>query len=117
MSNTPMQSSPYSEDWSSYRKLVVDTLKRLDERTMDTYQRVNDLAVGHAGHEKEIERIELNVDAVESRVDDVESEVDKLKTQYAENSGARAVYMWIIGIGCTIVGFVANVAVEKFFLS
>jgi hypothetical protein len=117
MSNTT-QSSPYSEDWSSYRKLVVDTLKRLDDRTLDIFQRLSDLTsrvnlIEHAGHDKEIARIEKLVDAVDQRVDDVETIMIELKTKLAGADGAKAVYMWLVGIGCSVVGFLASIAVEK----
>lgn len=121
MSNAPIQSSPYSEDWSSYRKLVVDTLKRLDDRTLDTFQRLSDLTSrvhlieNNNTFAKDLARIEADVKAVDGRVDDVEDQLLEVTKTLAEQAGSKKVFVWLVGILCSVIGFAASVGVEKFW--
>lgn len=117
MSNTPVQSSPYSEDWSSYRKLVVDTLKRLDDRTLDTFQRLSDLTsrVHVIENNSNIGRIESDVKAIDKRADDIEADINEIKTTLAEQAGSKKVFVWLVGIICSVIGFAASIGVEKFW--
>lgn len=115
-----MQSSPYSEDWSSYRKLVVDTLKRLDDRTLDTFQRLSDLTsrvhlIENNSVFKDLARQETEIKAVDSRADDIEDQIQEITKTLAEQAGSKKVFVWLVGILCSVVGFVASVGVEKFW--
>lgn len=115
-----MQSSPYSEDWSSYRKLVVDTLKRLDDRTLDTFQRLSDLTsrvhlIENNSHTRDLGRLENEINAVDGRVDDIDDQLLEITKTLAEQAGSKKVMIWLVGILCSVIGFAANLGVDKFW--
>jgi hypothetical protein len=120
MTNSPPENAAYSEDWSSYRKLVVDTLKRLDDRTMEMYQRFFDL-VGRVsaleGNEKEIDRLEKAIECVDTKADGIKSDVGTLKVQVAEYKGFKNGAMWIIGGLWAIVAVVGSTFLKQWLTS
>ncbi len=122
MTNIQGQSSPYSEDWSSYRKLVVDTLKRLDDRTLDTFQRLSDLAsrvqvIEHSGHGKELARLEAQlqneINKMSTKMTDIDDEIEKINDTLSSAAGAQKVLLWVVGVGTGVIGFLANFLFEK----
>lgn len=115
-----MQSSPYSEDWSSYRKLVVDTLKRLDDRTLDTFQRLSDLTsrvhlIENNSTFRDLGRLGDDVKDVNARIDDIDDILTEINKTLAEQAGSKKVMIWLVGILCSVIGFAANLGVDKFW--
>jgi len=120
MTNTPVDASSYSEDWSSYRKLVVDTLKRLDDRTMEIYQKFFDLmgrvtALETIDVDKEISRVEKKIESVETDVEELSDNLEDLKVELGEQKGFRQGATWIIGGIWAIASILLSVGLEKIF--
>ena len=102
-------SSSDSEEWIAYRKLVIDTLSKLDERSIELYGKMADLTArvnaleNSGGSSKEIEYIEASVETLDSRVTAVETNVSSLNTTRAIGAARNDAILWIGGIIWTTI--------------
>jgi hypothetical protein len=91
------------ETWGAYRKLIVDTLKRLDDRTMEIY-------TTQSKHETRLSVIE-SLDS-ENKLKELEEDVETLKGRQKETDGKKSVIVWLIGgiasIATSIITLVAD---------
>lgn len=65
------------DDWSVYRRLVVDTLKRLDERTaaLHTQQQIDGNKISLIENRlKDLEEVERNIKSLSSKIHDINNE-------------------------------------------
>jgi hypothetical protein len=102
--------APFAEDWSSYRKLVIDTLRRLDERTLEFSESLNELhtrvsLLEHADDSAEIDRLDKEMIAL--RVDFFQFKT-KIEADASAIAGSKKTNMiWWGGIW-TIVTLVVS---------
>ena len=111
---------PLEEDWSSYRKLVIDTLRRLDERTLGFHESLNELhtrvtLLEKLDHADELERIDKEL--IQLRVDFFQYKT-KAEADAAAIAGAKQTnkswvnWIWAIGsiiMSAIISGYFAGV--------
>ncbi len=110
MANRPVDPTPFAEDWSSYRKLVVDTLRRLDERTQQIYDDMADLTnrvfiLEKSGQDKDIEKLDDRVTKVHDDYLVFKAEVNN---KLATSKGA----LWAIGVGWTAITTIASIIIS-----
>ena len=110
MATRSVDPTPFAEDWSSYRKLVVDTLRRLDERTIEIYDKMTDLSqrvtiLEQNDNDKEIERLEDRLTKLDDEYKDFKSEVsDKMSTTKG--------VLWAFGVGWTAITVIAQIVIS-----
>lgn len=101
---------PTDEDWHSYRKLVVDTLRRLDERTLEIYD-------DQKGIETRIQLIEKSNFAAEIKnvnveIKNVRDAFEKFATNIEQKVSMIRGVMWTIAAIWTVVTVLAGIYVQ-----
>jgi hypothetical protein len=97
------------ETWGAYRKLIVDTQKRLDDRTMEIY-------TTQSKHETRLSVIESI--EIEDKIKDLTTDVEKLKGSKQETDGKKSIIVWLAGgIASIITAGLTLLAEGKIHLS
>ena len=77
-----------SETWGAYRKLVVETLRRLDERTL----KMNDTQ-----NKQESRIFVIEQKRYDDRLDDLDESVATIEKKMSEQKGRQGIIMIIAG--------------------
>lgn len=101
MSSSFDASTDPNETWGAYRKLIIETLRRLDERTLE----LND---GQNAHETRIvllenKKPEEKIDDLKKSVETLKTTVDGINTQLNVDKGKRTMLNVLLNLGWGIV--------------
>lgn len=113
----PLDQASSIEDWGSYRKLVIDTLRRLDERTLEFHESLSDLhtrvsLIEHNDHSKEIDRLDKEIIELRKDLFRFKTTVD---TERASDAGKKqALTVWG-GALWAVVSLVAAAVLSGWF--
>lgn len=102
--------TPFTEDWNSYRKLVVDTLRRLDERTLEIYDKMADLSsrvtiLEQIDNDKELKRLD-------DRITDLDDNYSDFKTEISDKVSTVKGVIWTLGISWTAITVIAQIVIS-----
>lgn len=90
-----------SEEWISYRKLVIETLSKLDDRSLELYDRVADLAArvhvleSAKNSSRDIDLINESLDDLDGDLKSVTSRITVIETELTKKTTISAVFSWI----------------------
>lgn len=94
----PINQSTEMDDWSVYRRLVVDTLQRLDERTAELHQ--------HQSTDSNrillIERRMPDLDDVENSITNINKAIDNIVSERSTEKTIRKILLVVGGGAWTI---------------
>lgn len=110
-----------SEEWVAYRKLVIETLSKLDERSLELYDRVADLAGRVTALEKnrspaqqEISNLDDAVDELDTEMKDALKRIDALEDRGTNEEAIRKAIKLTVGIFWTVTTVVIGWAISYF---
>jgi predicted RNase H-like nuclease (RuvC/YqgF family) len=89
-----------SEEWVSYRKLVIETLSKLDDRSLELFDRVSEVSGRVTNLEKAINEfpniIEQDVAELREARKENTKRIETLERESASRSGMQKVGTWIV---------------------
>lgn len=89
------------EDWNVYRKLVVDSLKRLDEKTLELHQRLDQQSLKQHTLEtkaSEIDKLHERTDELADRIYTVSQSVASINSERTTEKVVRRI-LFVVGGG------------------
>lgn len=96
------------EDWNVYRKLVVDTLRRLDERTTELHNNFNEARSDIVLIKNRI----ADMDAIESDISTIRKDISSINTERNTEKTLRKVFLIIGGGVWTVVTIGLSAAIR-----
>lgn len=105
-----------TEDWSTYRKLVIDTLRRLDARTLEFHDSLSDIKTRIALIERgdptdDIDRIDTLIDSLR---DDLNKFKTEIVTKQAADNGSRRAFLFIGAGLLTLLNLIVTAFINGF---
>ena len=96
------------EDWNVYRKLVVDTLRRLDERTTELH---NNFTEARSDIVLLKNRIAV-MDTIEDNLANIRADIGKINTERNTEKTLRKVFLIIGGGVWTVITIALSAAIR-----